>query len=36
VDDETHSKIVRFNLEGLYEEVAQLPGVKYEGLEFLD
>mmetsp|Transcript_30197 Transcript_30197/g.79313 ORF Transcript_30197/g.79313 Transcript_30197/m.79313 type:complete len:388 (+) Transcript_30197:260-1423(+) len=36
VGDETHSKLVRFNLDGLYEEVADLPGVKYEGLEFIE
>eukprot|EP00038_Savillea_parva_P015122 m.218905 g.218905 ORF g.218905 m.218905 type:complete len:386 (-) comp30136_c0_seq1:70-1227(-) len=36
VDDDTHSKVVRFNLDGVYEELAELPGIKYEGFEFLD
>jgi hypothetical protein len=36
VDDEAHSKLVWFDLDGHYEEISQLPDVKYEGLEFLD
>lgn len=39
VDSDGHSdtktKVVLFDLEGRYEVIDELPGVKYEGLEFL-
>jgi len=35
-EEETNSKVVVFNLEGKYQIITELPGFKYEGIEFFD